>query len=45
VRIDGKPHDGFRPARTASIVNGLNQITKRQRLLAIDFHNIPPFFA
>jgi hypothetical protein len=25
---------------TASSVNGLDQITKRQRLLAIDFHDI-----
>jgi len=39
ARIDGKPHYGSRLAMAASVVNGLNQITKRQPLLVIDFHD------
>jgi hypothetical protein len=45
ARIDGEPHNGFRFAMTASPVNGLNQMTKRQRLLANDFHDIHLSFA
>jgi len=45
LRIDSEPHNGSRPAMAASSVNGLNQITKRQRLLVIDFHDIHLSFA
>src|SRR5947208_16995413 len=35
LRIDSEPHNGSCPAMTASAVNGLNQFTKRQCVLAI----------
>jgi len=45
ARIDGEPHDGSCSAMTASGVNGLNQIAKRQSLLVIGFHDAHPSFA
>src|SRR3989442_8308693 len=45
VRIDSEPHNGSCPAMTASAVNGLNQFTKRQCLLAIGFHDAHLSFA
>ncbi len=38
VRIDGKAHDGFRLALTASVVNRRNEITKRGWFFVVRFH-------
>jgi len=40
VRIDGETHNGSRPALTASGVNGRDEITERQALLPIGFHDM-----
>jgi len=44
-RIDSEAHNFSRLAMTASAVNGLNQITKRQCLLVIGFHDAHLSFA
>src|SRR2546422_2046339 len=45
ARIDREPQKGSRPAVSASAVNGLNQVTKRQCLLVIGFHDTHLSFA